>query len=133
MAPLLLAVRFALELTLLGTLGWLGFRLVDNTLAATLIAVAVVLATASVWGLLLSPRRRVNAPLGARVVVELLLFAVAAAGLALTGLPVAGISLFVIEVAVLGGLAALGYPPGSDAGRSPDQARQRQSPAQGDA
>ena len=116
MAPLLLALRFVLELTLLGTLGWLGFRSVDNVAGATVVAIAVVALVATVWGLFLSPRRRFKIPLGIRVVVELVLFAIAGGGLVMAGLPVAGIALFTIEVTVLAGLAALGYPPGSDAG-----------------
>lgn len=116
MAPLLLALRFVLELTLLGTLAWLGFRNFDNVGGATFVAVVVVVLVGVLWGLLLSPRRRIDLPLGARVVIELALFGIASGGLASAGLPLAGIALFTLEVVVVSGLAGLGYPPGSDVG-----------------
>ncbi len=115
MAPVLLALRFGLEVALLSTVGWLGFRTVGNALGGLLIAAGAVLLTATIWGLVLSPRRRFDLPLGLRVAIELALFGAAAAGLATAGLPVWGGALFVLELLVLAGLASLGYPPGSDA------------------
>jgi hypothetical protein len=118
MAPVLLALRFGLEMALLGTLGWLGFRTVDNAFGGLLVAATAVLLTATIWGLLLSPRRRFDLPLGSRVAIELVLFGAAAAGLATAGRPVWGVGLFVLELLVLAGLASLGYPPGSNVGDS---------------
>ena len=67
-----------------------------------------------VWGLVLSPRRRVGAALGVRVAIEAALFLAAAAGLALTGLTAYAVALLVVEVVVVAWLWALGLPPGTD-------------------
>lgn len=63
-----------------------------------------LLATAAatvVWGLLLSPRRRIRLPVTARVATELALFAAAALLLAGPGLGTAALVLVVAELMVL--------------------------------
>jgi Protein of unknown function (DUF2568) len=97
----LITLRFLLELALWSSFtvalvrmvdGWLGWVL---GLAATGLVVVV-------WGLLLSPRRRVDLPFAARVAVELLLFALAALLLAAAGLGGWAVALVVVELVVLG-------------------------------
>ena len=96
----LLALRFALELALLAAYAVACARLVDGWPGIALGAAAAV-AVAVVWGLLLSPRRRIAAPVAVRVVVELLLFAAAGLLLAASGLPALGAALVLSEVVVL--------------------------------
>ncbi len=114
----LLAVRFLLELALFVTPVVVALRELGGArgvVVGGVVAAVVVL----LWGVLLSPRRRYDAPLALRVVVELLLFVAAAWGLAATGLLPVGVGLLVLEVVVLAWLWALGLPPGTDAGATP--------------
>lgn len=81
-----------------------------------MLAIGLVVVVAVGWGLLLSPRRRVDLPLAVRVAIEVVLFAAAAVGLAWAGYAVWGWALLIGEVVVLVWLWAVGMPPGSDAG-----------------
>lgn len=114
MTAVLLAVRFALELCLLAAVATLGARAVDGTVTGLLLGCAAGLAVTATWGALLSPRRRIQAPLAARVVLELALYGAAAAGLATIGHPLLGALLAGAEVVDVVALAGLGRPPGSD-------------------
>jgi hypothetical protein len=76
------------------------------------VGVAVALVVATVWGLLLSPRRRYDASPAVRIAVELVLFAAAGAGLWLSGLPGWGAALVGTEVVVLALLRRPGEPVG---------------------
>ncbi len=76
------------------------------------IGVLVAAVVAVVWGLLLSPRRRVDAPLAVRVAVELVLITGAAAGLFLAGLHGWAVALIAGELITLVSLSLLG-PPGA--------------------
>ena len=116
MRPVLLAARFALEIALLVGVGVAAWALPLAALWRVLLVVVAVVMVALVWGLLLSPRRRVDAPLAVRVVLELALFLAAGVGLAAAGHVAAGAVLVVAEAVVLSALAALGLPPGSDVG-----------------
>ncbi|MGD9955859.1 MAG: DUF2568 domain-containing protein, partial [Candidatus Nanopelagicales bacterium] len=89
---LLLTFRFLLELALLAAYVVAVGRLAGGVLGWVAGAV-VALLVAAVWGLLLSPRRRVQAPLAVRIVVELLLFVAAGVLLAASGLLVLGVLL----------------------------------------
>jgi len=97
----LLTFRFLLELALLAAYVVALGRLVGGVLGWVLGAVVAVV-VAGVWGLLLAPRRRVQAPLALRVVVELVLFVAAGALLAASGLVVLGIALVAAELLMLG-------------------------------
>jgi hypothetical protein len=97
----LITLRFLLELALWSSFTVACVRLIDGwvgwAVGLALSAVVIVL-----WGLLLSPRRRVPAPVGVRVVVELALFVAAGALLAASGLVALGVALVVAELVVLG-------------------------------
>lgn len=97
----LLGLRFLLELALWASFTVAAVRLVDGPAGWVLGLVATAAATA-VWGLLLSPRRRIRLPLPARVAIELALFAAAAALLAASGLTTAAVALVLAELVVLG-------------------------------
>lgn len=111
---ILLAGRFLLELSLLAAVGVVGFNTSDGAAVGTLIAAILVIATATLWGVMLSPRRRLDPPVGIRLAVELALFACAALGLAATGYPAWGAVLFAAELLTVGALWATGHPPGAD-------------------
>ncbi|HET7900539.1 MAG TPA: DUF2568 domain-containing protein [Candidatus Nanopelagicales bacterium] len=110
---ILLALRFLLEIALLAALAVVAVRALGGVVG-WLVGVAVAVVVAVVWGVLLSPRRRAQAPLGVRVLVEMLLFLAAAVGLAVTGLVGLGVALLAAEVVVVAWLWALGLPPGTD-------------------
>ena len=119
MKALLLALRFLLELALLAALAVIGWNAFDSPILSTLAAASLVVVAAAAWGALLSPKRRLDLPLALRVVIELSLFIAAAAGLWATGYAGAAAVLLVAEVVVIGALALLGLPPGTQVDLTP--------------
>jgi hypothetical protein len=113
---LLLALRFVLELCLLAAMVIVGWAAFDSHLAGAVVGLGLAVVVGAVWGVLLSPRRRIDLPLAVRVIVELILFVTAAAGLAAVGHLAWGAALLVAEVVVLVALALRGLPPGTDVG-----------------
>jgi hypothetical protein len=111
----LLGLRFVLELALFATIGVLAARLSTVGWLSWALALGAVSVAVVVWGVLLSPRRRIDLSLPMRVGAELALFAMAALGLVWAGHATWGLALVVSEVIVLVALWALGLPPGSDA------------------
>jgi hypothetical protein len=116
MTSVLLGLRFLLELALLAATAVAVAGMFANPPSALLAAAASVVALA--WGLLLSPRRRIDSPLWLRVSLELVLFTLAGAGLAATGHATWGVALLAAEVLVLTALALRGQAPGQDPGAS---------------
>jgi hypothetical protein len=112
-AAVLLGLRFVLELCLLAAGAVIGAAQVDGPAASAVAGVAMALAVAIVWGLLLAPRRRFDLPLPVRVVVEVALFLAVGAGLASAGHVGAAIALVAAELVLLPLLAFLGHPPGA--------------------
>jgi Protein of unknown function (DUF2568) len=88
-----LTVRFLCELAMLAALAYWGFGV-----GSWLLGLGAPLLAAIVWGAFVAPRARwpVRAPV--RVVIELVLFGVAAAGLAVAGQPVPAVVLGVAAV-----------------------------------
>jgi hypothetical protein len=117
----LLALRFLVELALFAAPVVIGASALGGVVGVGLglVAFAVVV---TVWGLLLSPKRRYDAPLGVRVALELGLMVAATAGLALTGHGGWALALLAAELVSVVALAALGLPPGSDVGATPPDA-----------
>ena len=97
----LLGLRFLLELALWSSFTVAAVRLVGGAGGWVLGLLATAAATV-VWGVLLSPRRRIALPVLARVAIELVLFAAAGALLAASGLTTAAVVLVVAELGVLG-------------------------------
>lgn len=116
MTPLLLGLRFALELCLLAAMVVIGWSAFSSHVVGAIVGLGLAVVVAAAWGVLLSPRRPVDLPLAVRVVVELVLFGAAAIGLAALGLPLWGAALMIGEIAVLVALALRGLPPGTDVG-----------------
>ena len=82
-----LALRFLLELALLAALAYWGWHE-----EGAVLAVVLPLAAAAVWGVFVAPKRRVELPRAARLVLELALFALAVAGLVTSGSTALGIA-----------------------------------------
>lgn len=115
MVIVLLGVRFVLELALFTTIGVLAARLSTVGWLSWALALGMVSVTVVIWGVLLSPRRRIDLSLPVRVGIELALFAMAAFGLVWIGHAPWAWTLLASEVIVLVALWVLGSPPGSDA------------------
>ncbi len=84
--PIVLGLRFCLELAMLWIYGMLGWSLGRGPLAVVL-AIGLPLAAAIVWGALISPRAAVAAPGWVRLAAEAGLFAGATWALAASGSP----------------------------------------------
>jgi Protein of unknown function (DUF2568) len=91
-----LTVRFLCELAMLAALVSWGFG-VEDGVASWLLGIGAPLLAAGIWGALVAPKARWPLPIPVRVLIEVLLFGVAAAALAVAGQPVLA--------AVLGGAA----------------------------
>jgi Protein of unknown function (DUF2568) len=106
MRPVMLALRFVLELAALTALGTYGLHTARGP-ARFALAAALVLAAAAVWGRWVAPasRRRLADP--SRLVVEVVFFAAAGVALAATGRLVLGAALTVVAVADAGLLRLL--------------------------
>ena len=107
--PLVLTLRFALELTLLAVVAWWGYS-VGGVLVGALCAIGV----AVVWGLLLSPKARFPLPTQVRNAVEVAVFLLAAAGLSALGHPALGVVLIAADVLILLTLWRLGATTGGE-------------------
>ena len=118
MVIVLLGLRFVLELALFATIGVLAARLSAVGWLSWALGLSMVFVTVVIWGVLLSPRRRIDLSLPVRVGIELALFTVAASGLVWSGHAHWAWALLVSEVIVLVALWMLGLPPGSDASTS---------------
>lgn len=112
-----LGVRFLVELALVAAPVLVGVRWLGGV-AGVAVGLVGSAAVATVWGLALSPKRRLNARLLVRVALELALIGAAAAGLALVGYGTWAAALVAGELVSVLVLAALGLPPGSDVGRA---------------
>lgn len=109
MLPLVLAIRFALELTLLAVYAWWGYHA-----AGVLGGAACAIALAVVWGLLLSPKARFPLSPPVRAGVEVVVFLVAAGALTALGHPGWGIALVAADVVILLALQRLGSTTGGE-------------------
>jgi hypothetical protein len=93
-----LALRFALEICLLVALGSWGWNAGGTLPLKLLLAVGAPLAAAVVWGLFIAPRATIAVPLGVWLLLQLLLFGLALAGLVAAGHPALAIA-FAIALA----------------------------------
>lgn len=116
MVPVLLGLRFVVEMCLLAAYAIVGYSAFESRWAGAVAAVALVIIVAACWGVLLSPRRQINLSLPVRVTLELVLFALAAVALVASGYPALAAVLVSAELITIGALALKGYPPGSDVG-----------------
>jgi hypothetical protein len=77
---LLLAIRFVLELCLLAAFFWTGYRVAPPG-AEVACGAAAAICVALIWGMFLSPRRRVEIGSAGRLLMEIVLFAGASTAL----------------------------------------------------
>jgi hypothetical protein len=80
-----LVLRFLLELCALAALGYWGFQTGQNTFWKIVLGIGAPLVTALVWGTFLSPRARMPAPEPWFLLLQVLIFGLAAWSLAATG------------------------------------------------
>ena len=92
-----LAVRFILELCLLATNVWAAYRFAPGIGGICLATIAAI-AIATLWGMFLSPKRRLELGALPRLFLELALFAGAAWLLFSAGHPALGAALLGVEL-----------------------------------
>ena len=80
-----LLLRFLLELFALGALGYWGFKTGDGMLAKVGIGIGAPLVAAVVWAVFVSPQASVQLPAILVLLLQVLVFGAAAAGLVVTG------------------------------------------------
>jgi hypothetical protein len=93
-----LAVRFLLELCALGALGYWGFKTGNGTLTKVVLGVGSPLVAAVVWGVFVSPQAPVQLPGLVVLILQVLVFGSAAAGLVATGHRTLALAFVVIVV-----------------------------------
>lgn len=105
-----LALRFLLELCLLAAFGYWGARATGSTIANVVLAIGAPLAIAVVWGLFVAPRAARPLPTVPWILLQIVLFGLGWLALADRGEQALGAALFVVAVANLSILVALGEP-----------------------
>jgi uncharacterized membrane protein len=75
-----LTVRFLCELAAVAAVAYGGYRAAGG-IAGVILGVVLAAALMALWGTFLAPRRRIDLPLAARLVLELGVWTVAAAAL----------------------------------------------------
>jgi hypothetical protein len=80
-----LALRFILELCALVALGYWGFTTGSGALAKIALGIGTLLVAAVVWGVFVAPRAPVELPGVVVLLLQVLVFGSAAAGLVATG------------------------------------------------
>jgi len=83
-----IALAFGLELAMLAAFAFFGFKSVDHTVLRWLVALALPLAVAALWGVLLAPKAAHRLPMVPGVLLSLGLFLLAAFALSRAGQPV---------------------------------------------
>ena len=76
-----LGLRFILELGVLAVLGYWGYRTGGSTVTKLALAGGAVAATAVVWATFVSPNASVEVPAAVHLLLQVLVFATAAAAL----------------------------------------------------
>lgn len=108
-AAIALLFRFLLELAMLAALGYAGWELGDGGGTGFALGAVFVLIAISLWGAFVAPKASRRLDPAPRVVLEVVLFGAAAAGLVASGSAVSGISLavlYVVDTALVYGLHA---------------------------
>ena len=80
-----LALRFLLELCALGALGYWGFKSGNGTITKIALGVGAPLVAVVIWGTFVSPQAPMQLPGPLSLILQVLVFGSAAAGLMATG------------------------------------------------
>jgi hypothetical protein len=99
LATLLLGVRFLTELALVAAAAWAGAARTRSIPLAVVLGVVAAVVVAAIWGLWIAPTSRRRLPDPARLALEIVLFAAAAAGLAFAGRAVVGAAIGIVGAA----------------------------------
>ena len=83
-----LGLSFLLELCALAALAYWGFQVSSGPIMAVVLGIGAPLLMALVWGRFAVPASRTRLPIPALLVLKLVIFALAAAALAVAGQPV---------------------------------------------
>ncbi len=105
LAGLNLALAFALELAMLAAFAYFGFRATDHALMRWVLALALPLLVAALWGAILAPKAANRLPMVPGVLLSLGLFLLAAS--ALYGSAQPGLAVIMAVAAVLHAALAL--------------------------
>ena len=92
-----LALRFVLELSALTATAYWGFATASG-LTQWVLGLGAPALVAVIWGLVVSPKAKVELPRPAQFAIELLVFAAAALALVAAGQPILGIVLAAVEL-----------------------------------
>ena len=103
-----LALAFLLELLMLAAIGYWGVQVGVGTLAKIALGVGAPLLTVVVWGLFIAPRAVVTVPAPVNLALRILVFGLAAVGLAVAGPPTWAWMFGVVVVANMALVRALG-------------------------
>jgi hypothetical protein len=88
LTTLLLGVRFLTELALLAAVAWAGAARTRSVVLGIALGIVAAVVVAAIWGFWIAPSSRRRLPDPARLILELVLFGAAAAGLVAAGRPV---------------------------------------------
>jgi hypothetical protein len=102
-----LGLRFILEMCLLAALAYWGFRSGDGTLRHIVLGIGAPLLAAVYWGLFLSPKATFSLAPSLKLVLEIVVFALAIAALYASGQHVLAIIFAVVAIISRGLLIAL--------------------------
>jgi hypothetical protein len=94
-----LAARFLLELCALAALAYWGYQAGQSTIMKIGLAAGAPLLAAVVWGMFIAPRASVQVPTWVWVILQVVVFGCAAAGLVASGQRTLA-AIFVLAVAV---------------------------------
>jgi hypothetical protein len=100
---LTLLVRFLLELSMLGALGYWGFKTGDGAATKALLGLGAPLAVAAVWGMFIAPKATVDVPTPVWIGLQVIVFG--AAALALAAVAPRQLATFFVLAVVLHGAA----------------------------
>ncbi len=92
------AVSFLLELVMLAALAYWGFQTGESTLVKLVLGIGAPLIAIVIWGIYNAPRSARRLPRVPRILLSLLLFALAAFALAVAGQPTLAIVFIVVAL-----------------------------------
>ena len=98
LASLNLVLAFALEIAMLAAFAYFGFRVTDHTLVRWVLAVALPLVAAGLWGAILAPKAVHRLPMVPGILLSLGLFLLAALALYCSGQPGLAVAMAVAAI-----------------------------------